>query len=137
MELRNLPTRVATGGYILHSGLDKWRADEATAEKVHGMAVGTYPFLERVPPQQFLRVLAGGEIAIGAMLLAPMVSTAVAGAALTGFSGALLGLYARTPGMRKPDSIRPTQQGTAISKDIWMLGIGLGLLTSRRRRRES
>ena len=52
----------------------------------------------------------------------------VAGAALTGFADALLGLYVRTPGMRKPHSIWPTQQGIAISKDAWLLGIGLTLL---------
>ncbi len=51
---------------------------------------------------------------------------AVAGAALTGFSGALLGLYLRTPGMRQ--GLRPTQQGTAIAKDVWLLGIGAGLV---------
>jgi hypothetical protein len=52
----------------------------------------------------------------------------LAGAALTGFLGALLGLYARTPGLRKPGSIWPAQPGIAVSKDVWMLGIGLGLL---------
>jgi hypothetical protein len=30
--------------------------------------------------------------------------------------------------MRKPHSIWPTQQGIAISKDAWLLGIGLTLL---------
>jgi hypothetical protein len=30
--------------------------------------------------------------------------------------------------MRKPHSIWPTQQGIAISKDVWLLGIGLTLL---------
>jgi hypothetical protein len=57
------------------------------------------------------------------------VPTAVAGAALTGFSGGLLGLYLRTPGMRKPGSLAPTQDGLAIAKDVWLLGIGVGLLT--------
>ena len=128
MKLRDLPTRLATGGYILHSGLDKWRADDATAAAVHGMAVGTYPMLKSVPPTRFTRLLAAGEIAIGAALLAPVVPAAVAGAALTGFSGALLGLYVRTPGLRKPGSVWPTHQGIGISKDVWMLGIGLGLL---------
>ena len=55
---------------------------------------------------------------------------ALAGAALTGFSGALLALYARTPALRKPGSIWPSQAGTAVSKDVWMLGIGLGLIGS-------
>jgi hypothetical protein len=40
--------------------------------------------------------------------------------------------------LRKPGSIWPSQQGMAISKDSWMLGIGLGLLADalvdRRRR---
>jgi uncharacterized membrane protein YkgB len=30
--------------------------------------------------------------------------------------------------MRKPGSIWPSQAGVAVSKDIWMLGIGLGLV---------
>jgi uncharacterized membrane protein YphA (DoxX/SURF4 family) len=128
MKLRELPVRVVTGGYILHAGLDKWRGDEATAEAVHGMAAGAYPILKRLTPTCFLRLLAAGEIATGAALLAPVVPTAAAGAALVGFSGALMGLYARTPGLRKPGSVWPTQQGIAISKDVWMLGIGLGLL---------
>jgi len=58
------------------------------------------------------------------------VPTAVAGAALTGFSSGLLGLYLRTPGMTKPGrSVAPTQEGLPIAKDVWMLGIGIGLLT--------
>jgi hypothetical protein len=48
-------------------------------------------------------------------------------AGLTAFSAALLGIYARTPGLTKEDGIRPSQQGTALAKDVWMLGIGLGL----------
>jgi uncharacterized membrane protein YphA (DoxX/SURF4 family) len=128
MKLRELPTRLATGAFILHSGLDKWRGDETTAEAIHGMAAGAYPVIERLPPSRFLRVLAAGEIATGVVLLAPVVPTAVAGAALTGFSTALVGVYLRTPGLRRPGSIWPTPQGIAVSKDIWMLGIGLGLL---------
>jgi len=34
----------------------------------------------------------------------------------------------RTPGMRKEDGIRPTQQGVPLAKDVWMLGIGVGLV---------
>ena len=75
---------------------------------------------------------------MGTALLAPVVSNTVAGAALTGFSGALLTMYWRTPALRKEGSIWPTQAGTAVSKDVWMLGIGLGLLLGPRakRRRE-
>ena len=128
MKFSNIPLRAVAGAYILHSGLDKWSADEDTAKAVHGMASGTYPVFESMPPTRFLRLLAAGEIATGAVLLAPLVSTAKAGAALTGFSGALLGLYAKTPGMRKPNSVWPTPQGIAISKDSWLFAMGLALL---------
>jgi hypothetical protein len=30
--------------------------------------------------------------------------------------------------MREKDSLRPTQQGTALAKDAWLLGIGLSLI---------
>ena len=52
----------------------------------------------------------------------------MAGTALTGFSGSLLTMYLRTPALHKPGSVWPTQAGTAVSKDVWMLGIGLGLV---------
>ena len=92
------------------------------------MAARAFPVLERIPPERFLRLLAASEIAIGSALLAPVVPNAVAGAALTGFSGSLLAMYARTPAPRRPGSIWPSQAGTAVSKDVWMLGIGLGLV---------
>jgi len=73
---------------------------------------------------------------LGAALLTPFVPTVVAGAALTAFSGILLGLYLKTPGMRKPGSLAPTQEGLALAKDAWLAGIGLSLvlrgLTARR-----
>jgi hypothetical protein len=31
--------------------------------------------------------------------------------------------------MRKPGSLAPTEQGLAIAKDSWLLGIGIGLFT--------
>ncbi|GAA4317268.1 hypothetical protein [Klenkia terrae] len=122
--------RLATGAFILNSGLGKRNADEGTAAGLHGFASGTYPFLSKVAPATFAKGLSTAEIAIGAALLTPFVPTAIAGAALTGFAGGLLGLYLRTPGMTKPGkSVAPTQDGLPVSKDVWMLGIGLGLLT--------
>ena len=90
---------------------------------------GTYPFLKNRAATAVRQGPAYAEIGIGALLLTPFVPTAVAGAALTGFSGGLLGLYLNTPGMRKPGSLAPTQDGLAIAKDVWLLGIGIGLLT--------
>ena len=134
MRLPITPTeiapRVATGAFILNSGLGKRNADADTAAGLHGFAAGTYPFLSKVAPATFAKGLSTAEMVIGAALLTPFVPTAVAGAALTAFSGGLLGLYLRTPGMTKPGkSIAPTQDGLPVSKDVWMLGIGIGLLT--------
>jgi len=127
MRLHHVPTRVATGGFILNSGLGKLSADEDMAAGVHGMASGTYPFLESLDATTFTKVLAAGEITLGAALLLPFVPTAVAGAGLTMFSAGLLGLYLKTPGMTA-DGVRPTQQGIPLAKDVWMLGIGVSFL---------
>ena len=130
-KVRDLPGRVVTGAYILHAGLDKWHGDEQTATAVHGMAAGSYPIFKDMPPTRFLRLLAAGEIAVGTALLLPFVSNAIAGAALTGFSGGLVTMYMRTPALHKPGSYWPTPNGIGVSKDIWMLGVGLGLLADR------
>jgi hypothetical protein len=128
MRLRNLPPRLAAGGYIFHSGFEKWSAGPEAAQGMHGMAVASFPVLEKVSPPTFLKLLAAGEMATGALLLAPMVSPVKAGTVLTAFSGALLTMYARTPGMRQPGSIWPTPQGIGMAKDVWMSGIGAGLV---------
>jgi hypothetical protein len=129
ITLSEIGPRLSAGAFILNSGLGKRGADEGTAAGLHGFASGTYPFLAKLSPPQFAKALSTAEIAIGAALLSPFVPTAVAGAALTGFSGGLLGLYLRTPGMREPGSLKPTEQGLAVAKDVWLLGIGVGLLT--------
>jgi uncharacterized membrane protein YphA (DoxX/SURF4 family) len=128
VKLRDVPARAATGGYILHSGLEKWNGSEDRAKGVHAMASGAYPVLAKVPPPTFLKVLAGAEIGIGAALLVPFVSNKIAGAALTAFAGSLVGMYLRTPALHKPGSVWPSQSGIGVSKDVWMLGIGLSLL---------
>lgn len=133
------PLRLATGAFILNSGINKWKTgDEEVHKNIHAMASNAYPQLEPVDAKTFTKSLAGAEIALGTALLTPFISPAMAGAALTAFSGGLVGLYVRTPGMRENGSLRPSQNGTAIAKDVWMLGIGTALLvdavTSRAKR---
>jgi len=128
MKARTAPGRLATGAYILHSGVEKWNGGEEQAAGIHAMASDAFPFLKAIPPRRFLRLLAATEIATGTALLAPVVPEALAGAALTGFAGGLVGMYLRTPALRRPGKVWPSQAGIAISKDVWMLGIGLGLL---------
>ena len=128
MKLAHLPLRVATGAYILNSGLSKQNLEGQAAEGVHGMAVGAIPALKKVPPDKFTRLLSTGEIALGAALLIPFVPSALVGAALVGFSAGLVQLYLKTPGMRQPGSIRPTQEGIGLAKDVWLLGAGMTLV---------
>jgi uncharacterized membrane protein YphA (DoxX/SURF4 family) len=128
VKASHLPSRLAAGAFILNSGIGKLSADEEAAAQLHGFASGTYPFLAKLKPRDFVRLLAVSEITLGSALLIPFVPSAVAGAGLAAFSGGLLGLYARTPGMHMENSPRPTQQGIALAKDVWMMGIALGLV---------
>jgi hypothetical protein len=137
LAFSDIPGRLLTGAFIVNAGLGKWSGSEEQAETIHTMAANAFPVLRPLPPKRFLRMLAVGELATGAVLLDPFISSALAGAALTGFSGALLTMYGRTPALHKPGSIRPTPAGTAISKDVWMLGIGLGLMANAWSRRRS
>ncbi|WP_114560609.1 DoxX family membrane protein [Desertihabitans aurantiacus] len=127
-KLIRYPERLATGVFIVHSGWQKWNGDAETAQGTHGMAAGAYPFLKKIEPTLFLKLLAVLEITTGLALLVPFVPRAVAGAVLTGFSGGLVGLYLRTPGLRQPGSLAPTPEGLGIAKDVWMLGIGTSLV---------
>ncbi|MER7364952.1 hypothetical protein ACI2LC_00580 [Nonomuraea wenchangensis] len=123
-----LPPRLAAAAIMLHSGADMIGADEERASGLHAMAAGAYPFLGSMEPVPFTRLLSRAELALGAALALPFVPSLLAGAALTGFAGGLVGLYLLTPGMRREGSLRPTQQGLSVAKDVWLLGIGLGLV---------
>ncbi|MDN5758460.1 MAG: hypothetical protein L0H59_07990 [Tomitella sp.] len=127
-QCRRLPLRLATGAFIVNSGIGKLGLDKDGAAGLQSMASNAIPPVKNVDPELFGKALAGTEITLGAVLLAPFVPTAVAGAGLTAFSAGLLTMYTRTPGMHEPGTPRPTQDGTAIAKDSWMLGIGLSLL---------
>ncbi len=127
-KIRRAPLRIVTGAFILNTGISKLNADEDTAKAVHGMATGAYPVLNKMAPKPFLKTLAISETALGAALLLPIVPAGLAGLALTGFAGSLLGMWWQTPGMHAEGSPRPTQAGTAIAKDAWMLGIGASLV---------
>mgnify|MGYP003439972465 CR=1 FL=1 len=135
----HIPVRVATGAIILNAGLRKRSVDEETAKGLHGFATTAYPEFEDTPPEKFASMLSTGEIAVGALVLTPGVPTAVAGLALTTFAGMLTRLYLKAPGLREEGSLQPTEQGTAIAKDLWMLAIGTALtidgLTDRRSKR--
>lgn len=128
VKMRHLPPRIAAGAFILNSGIGKLSAEDEAAAQLHGFAAGTYPFLKKLKPKDFVRLLAVSEITLGTALLVPVIPSALVGAGLAAFSGGLLGLYVRTPGMRKQGTPMPTEQGTPFAKDVWLVGIGLGLM---------
>lgn len=134
-RIANLPARITAGAFILNAGMGKLAADEQRAKQLHAMAAGTYPPLADMTPTQFVKALAVSEVALGGALLAPVVGDGLAGLGLTAFAGGLLGMYLKTPGMRKEGSLAPSPQGTAIAKDVWLLGIGLSLVTGALLRR--
>jgi hypothetical protein len=137
MKLAHLPLRVATGAYILNSGMSKQGLEGQAAEGLHGMASDAIPPLKRIQPEQFAKILSTGEIALGAALLIPFVPSALVGAALAGFSAGLVQLYLKTPGMRQPGSLKPTQEGIGLAKDVWLVGAGLTLLLDGLPKRKS
>lgn len=137
-RLHDLPGRLATGAYILNAGIGKRHAPPERAAGLHGGAASAFPLVKDMPAEAFVRRLSTAEICVGAMLLTPMVPTLLAGAALTAFSGGLVTMYLRTPALRLPHSIRPSDQGSAIAKDAWLFGMGLGfVIDSLGRRRRS
>lgn len=131
MSLTNTILRAVPGAFILNSGIGKLRMDAQTAEGMQGMAAQGVPPLGKLTPEQFAKFLSYGEIAVGASLLLPFVPTRIAGLALAGFSGSMISMYLRTPGMTESDGVRPTQDGTAVAKDSWMLAIAGALLLNQ------
>ena len=129
MRVWHIPARLATGAFILNSGLAKLKeADQEHHKQVHGFASSAYPAFESMDPTMFTKALGAGEVALGGALLLPFVSSGLAGAGLTAFSGGLRGLYMRTPSMHEQGSVRPTPEGLAVAKDSWLLAIGTGLV---------
>ena len=128
MNLSHLPLRLAIGAFFVNSGVSKRTLDGDAAAGLHGMAAQAIPAVKRVEPVRFGRLLSGSEIALGTALLLPIIPSAVVGAGLLGFGAGLMRLYWVTPGMHEPGNPRPTQQGTPIAKDSWLVGAGLTLL---------
>jgi hypothetical protein len=132
VKLRHLPGRLTTGVFILNAGFGKLSSDAERAKRVHEMAANVYPALGNVDPETFTKLLGASEVALGGALLLPIIPSRLAGLGLAAFSAGLMGLYLKTPGMREEGSIRPSQQGTALAKDVWMLGIALSLILDSR-----
>lgn len=133
MKLSHIPLRLATGAFILNAGYSKRNLDKDSAAQMQGMGAKVYPQLAWMEPETFGKLLSYAEMTLGATLLAPFVPSRLAGLGLGLFSGSLLTMYRRIPEMTLEDGIRPSQQGTALAKDVWMFGIALALILDRNR----
>jgi hypothetical protein len=122
MSIAQIPARLAAGAFILNSGIGKKDLPDEAAAQLQAMGSTGVPMLDKLSPSQFKTFLVATEIGVGAALLAPFVPGWLAGAALAAFSGGLLNMYLKTPGMTV-DGVRPTQEGTGVAKDVFMLGI--------------
>lgn len=131
MALSTAILRAVPGAFILNSGIGKLGMDAGTAAHMQGMAAQGVPPLGKLTPEQFAKFLSYGEIAVGAALLLPFVPTKVAGLGLAAFSGSMVSMYLRTPGMTEADGVRPSQDGTAVAKDSWLLAIAAALVLSQ------
>jgi hypothetical protein len=127
-SLSNTILRAVPGAFILNSGLGKLGLDDEAAAHLQAMAVKGVPPLAKLSPQQFKIFISGGEIAVGSALLLPFVPARLAGLALGAFSGSMVSMYLNTPEMTEEDGIRPSQAGTALAKDSWMLAIAAALV---------
>lgn len=132
ISIANAALRLVSGAFILNSGINKLRIDEASAAGLQQMAANGVPQLAEVEPAVFGKALSIGEISLGSALFLPLIPTRLAGLGLGAFSGALLASYLRTPGMTESDGIRPTADGTALAKDVWLAGIAVALIFGRK-----
>ncbi len=135
MKLSHLPLRLATGAFILNSGVSKLNLDKDTAGYLQGMASNAFPQVSKLEAEKFGKVLSAAEITVGAMLLAPFVPSRLAGLALAAFSGGLLTMYFKTPELTEEDGVRPSQDGIAVAKDSWMAAIALALIFNRKHKK--
>ncbi|WP_294565411.1 hypothetical protein [uncultured Arthrobacter sp.] len=136
IKLSHIPPRAATGAFILNAGIGKRGLDEESAAYMQQMAAGVFPQVGQFDPEKFGKILSAVEIGLGSLLLVPFVPSRLAGLALAGFSGGLLAMYLKTEGMTEKDGVRPTQAGTPVAKDVWMLGIALGLILDSPKKRK-
>ena len=123
--------RGVTGAFILNAGIGKLGLPAEVAGGMKQAASAGVPAFKNMDDATFGKFLSYSEIGVGAALLAPVVPTKVAGAALAAFSGGLMSMYFNTPSMTESDGIRPSQEGMALSKDVFMAAIAGALLTGK------
>lgn len=130
-SIANLALRAIPGAFILNSGLNKLGMDIDTAAFLQNEAGKGVPMVKEMEPEQFGKFLTYGEIAVGAALLLPFVPKRMAGMALGLFSAGLVSTYLNDPSKTQDDGIRPSEEGTALAKDSWLMAIAIALVLGK------
>ncbi len=128
MRLSNAILRGVSGAYLIQSGLGKKDLPVEAYEGLQGMAASGIPQFSEWDAKTFGQFLWLSEVGIGTLLVTPIVNKRLAGAALLTFSAGMLSMYFRNDEMTQDDGIRPSQEGTALSKDVWLGAIGAALI---------
>ena len=127
LRLPSAALRIPTGALILNSGLGKFQVDKEGAEGLRDMATDGIPQLGQIDAENFATGLASAETALGAALLCPLIPNRLAGLGLTAFGAGLLSMYFGGDQYTEDDGIRPSDAGTSMAKDAWLVGTGLAL----------
>ncbi len=128
MSISSVILRGVSGAYLLQSGYGKLGLPVEAAEGMQGFAASGVPALGKLDPDTFGKFVAYSELGIGGALVTPMVPNRVAGLALGAFSAGLLSIYFRNPAMTQEDGVRPSDDGMALSKDVFLAGIAGALV---------
>lgn len=128
MRLSNAILRGVSGAYLIQSGLGKKDLPEEAYGHLKGMAASGIPQFGEWDDKTFGQFLWLSEIGIGAVMVTPFVNKRLAGAALLAFSAGMLSMYFRNDELTQADGIRPSQEGTPLSKDVWLAAIGASLI---------
>jgi hypothetical protein len=127
-KVANAALRLAPGAFILNSGLGKINMPEEQAQWLRDAAATGVPPVKKLEAKKFGKLLAYGEVAVGAALLTPFVPARIAGLALGVFSAGLVANYFANPEMTEDDGVRPSQSGTPLAKDTWLASIAAALI---------
>lgn len=136
-SLSNAALRAIPGAFIINSGLGKLNLDEQSAGYMQSMAAKAFPAVKNLDAATFGKALAYSELAVGGTLVAPFIPTRVAGLALGAFAGGMLAMYFKTEEFTLEDGIRPSQEGTAVSKDSWLAAIAIALIVQSKGKKKS
>ena len=115
-KLSNAALRLTAGALILDAGVKKLGADENTYAFLQQMAASGVPAVAKLEPKTFGKLISYSETALGATLLTPFMT-----------------MYFRNPDMHDK-AFRPTQDGQQLANNIVMLGAGLALLFSGKKK---